>query len=230
MTRIYADDRENGSGVIEALRKLGVIVIIDRLSVGDYVISDEVAVERKTVADLVNSVYDKRFFDQLNRLSQSYRKPFLIIEGNLGNIKRITPNWKAINSALIAASLDFDIRLIYSETTSETAEILEKIAKRYQSPTKRAITLHEKPKFDSLYQVQKYVLEAFPNVGPSSAEKLLSNFKSLIEVFNANVSDLEKVVGRKRAESIYSTLRASSRVKNKEGEVKSLKDFLETSE
>jgi ERCC4-type nuclease len=62
MIRIYADYREKNSGVPDLLKDLGVIVIFDNLSVADYVLSDEVGIERKNVSDLINSVFDKRFF------------------------------------------------------------------------------------------------------------------------------------------------------------------------
>ena len=50
------------------------------LEVGDYIISDRVAVERKTAEDFVNSIVDKRLFMQLKDL-RKYQKPILIVEG-----------------------------------------------------------------------------------------------------------------------------------------------------
>jgi len=126
--RIYADDREKVSGIPELLKELGVVVILTQLSVADYVISENVAVERKAVTDLVNSVFDKRFFDQLNRLSEAYNNPILIIEGDINIIRNITEKWHAINNALIAATIDYNIKVLYSRDRRDTAEILKKLA------------------------------------------------------------------------------------------------------
>lgn len=57
-SRVVADEREKASGVPEELSKLNVRVYFSRLPVADYVLSPELAVERKSVRDLVSSVYD----------------------------------------------------------------------------------------------------------------------------------------------------------------------------
>ncbi|MEM3947070.1 MAG: ERCC4 domain-containing protein, partial [Metallosphaera sp.] len=72
MPRIYVDSREFQSGIPDLLKELGAILFTQQLSVGDYVVSEGVAVERKSVYDLINSIYDKRFFDQLSRLREAY--------------------------------------------------------------------------------------------------------------------------------------------------------------
>jgi len=45
---IVADHRENGTPFVEELRGLGVELEFRALKVGDYIVSNEVAVERKT--------------------------------------------------------------------------------------------------------------------------------------------------------------------------------------
>ena len=46
-------------------------------------ISPEIAVERKALADFVSSVYDGRLFVQASAISSSYRKPYLMVEGDI---------------------------------------------------------------------------------------------------------------------------------------------------
>ena len=238
MIRIYADYREKNSGVPDLLRDLGVTVIFDNLSVADYVLSDEVGIERKSVSDLVSSVFDKRFFDQLNRLSEAYKEPYLLVEGNLDRIKEITSRWKAINAALLSATVDLGIRVIYSSDKKDTAEILLKIAEKIskRATTHFAINLHEKPKFENLRDMQLYVIESFPNIGAKLAEKLLERFGSIENICKASVLELEKVVGsRKRAEDIYKIIHSKYSKENEEANKKknndqssvSLLDFLE---
>jgi DNA excision repair protein ERCC-4 len=238
MIRIYADYREKNSGVPDLLKDLGVIVIFDNLSVADYVLSDEVGIERKNVSDLINSVFDKRFFDQLNRLSEAYKEPYLLVEGNLDRIKEITSRWKAINAALLSATVDLGIRVIYSSDKKDTAEILLKMAEKISKKTTHfAINLHEKPKFENLRDMQLYVIESFPNIGAKLAEKLLERFGSIENICKASVIELEKVIGsRKRAEDIYKIIHSKYSKENGENNKKknnnqsssvSLLDFLE---
>ncbi|MDT7900494.1 MAG: 3'-flap repair endonuclease Xpf [Acidianus sp.] len=230
MLRIYVDNREKNSGIPEILKDIGISVIIEQLDVADYVLADGVAVERKSVSDLVNSVFDKRFFDQINRLTSAYETSFLLIEGNLNRIREITEKWKAINSALISIIVDYDIKVIYSSDKRDTAEVLVKLAEKFQEHggKKRIINLHDKPKFESIKDIQLYVVESFPNIGEVNAKKLLEKFSTIRNICNASISDLERVLGsRKRAEELYKILITpyspqSSNSNNK----KSLMDFI----
>ncbi|AEE93722.1 nucleotide excision repair nuclease, Xpf [Acidianus hospitalis W1] len=230
MLRIYVDNREKNSGIPEILKDIGISVIIEQLDVADYVLADGVAVERKSVSDLVNSVFDKRFFDQINRLTSAYETSFLLIEGNLNRIREITEKWKAINSALISIIVDYDVKVIYSSDKRDTAEVLVKLAEKFQEHggKKRIINLHDKPKFESIKDIQLYVVESFPNIGEVNAKKLLEKFSTIRNICNASISDLERVLGsRKRAEELYKILITpyspqSSNSNNK----KSLMDFI----
>ena len=63
--RIAIDDRERGSGVIEALRDHpDVDLTVRRLERGDYLIDRTLVVERKTLPDFAMSVVDGRLFAQ----------------------------------------------------------------------------------------------------------------------------------------------------------------------
>ncbi|MCY0883095.1 MAG: 3'-flap repair endonuclease Xpf [Acidianus infernus] len=230
MLRIYVDNREKNSGIPEILKDMGISVIIEQLDVADYVLADGVAVERKSVSDLVNSVFDKRFFDQIDRLTSAYETSFLLIEGNLNRIREITEKWKAINSALISIIVDYDVKVIYSSDKKDTAEVLVKLAEKFQEhiSKKRIINLHDKPKFESIKDIQLYVVESFPNIGEVNAKKLLEKFSTIRNICNASISDLERALGsRKRAEELYKILITpyspqSSNSNNK----KSLMDFI----
>ena len=70
--RVVVDERERASGVPEELSKLNVRVYFSKLSVGDYVLSPEVAVERKSIPDLISSVYDSRIFNQASRIASAF--------------------------------------------------------------------------------------------------------------------------------------------------------------
>lgn len=228
MIRVYADDREESSGVPSILRSLGITVFLRQLSVGDYIVGDNIAVERKSITDLVNSVFDKRFFDQIERLTSSYEISFLLIEGNLNRIYKITSNWKAINSALISVMTIQNLRVIYSLDKQETAEILKKLAEKFQlnDNKKRSISLHDKPKFENIKEEQEYIVESFPQIGEILAKKLLEKFGTIKNICNANISDIEKAIGsRKKAEEIYKIINtpySSLETNNK----KSLLDFI----
>ncbi|MGI0039859.1 MAG: ERCC4 domain-containing protein, partial [Nitrososphaera sp.] len=72
--RIVVDEREKNSGIPELLKNAGAVIDFAQLKVGDYIVSPETAVERKTVRDLVSSIYDGRLFLQCSDLVKHYQK------------------------------------------------------------------------------------------------------------------------------------------------------------
>ena len=52
------------------------------MAVGDYQVSDDVAIERKTAKDFVDSIMDKRLFKQATELREEFKNPLIILEGD----------------------------------------------------------------------------------------------------------------------------------------------------
>ena len=82
--RIVADDRENAGGVIEELRRfVEVSVDVQRLKIGDFLVEERFAVERKTLMDFAQSVIDGRLFAQATALAP-YTYTRLVFAAALG--------------------------------------------------------------------------------------------------------------------------------------------------
>jgi len=80
-----------------------------RLPIGDYTIlgmEDEVAVERKTIPDLVKSIIQERegFIEKCERLS-AFRKKALVIEGSLSSLKTPYEDSQAHPNAVLGSLL-----------------------------------------------------------------------------------------------------------------------------
>ena len=50
------------------------------LQVGDYILSPEICVERKSVSDLIGSLNNGRLYNQAVSMCRYYKKPVLLIE------------------------------------------------------------------------------------------------------------------------------------------------------
>ncbi|MDQ4012210.1 MAG: helix-hairpin-helix domain-containing protein [Thermoproteota archaeon] len=81
--RIVVDEREKRSGIPDLLWQAGALIDFAQLKVGDYIVSPDTAIERKTIQDLLNSIYDGRLFVQCSQLNEHYTKPVLVVEGNI---------------------------------------------------------------------------------------------------------------------------------------------------
>ncbi|WP_048201400.1 DEAD/DEAH box helicase [Methanocaldococcus bathoardescens] len=180
-------------------------VELKTLEVGDYVLSDRVVVERKTAEDFVDSIIDKRLFNQLKNL-RKVEKPLLIIEGE--NFSRLHEN--AIKGAILSIIFDFGIPIIFTKNAEETADLLIKIAEKEQIKEKRAVMVRYGKTTMSLKEQQKFIVESLPDVGGALAERLLKHFKTVENVFTAKEEELMKVegVGKERAKKIREVLTA----------------------
>jgi Fanconi anemia group M protein len=190
---VFCDMREKE--VTELLIGEGAQVTVRPLDVGDFLISDRMIVERKTTNDFESSIVDGRLFEQASRL-EGYDFPILIIEGEM-KVERVAQN--AFMGALMALIVDFGIHVINTKNGKETAHIVFLLAKREQQKDKRPIRLLEKRKALTFEHQQLRVLQAFSNIGPIMAKKLLEEFGSLEKVFVADLKELERVLGKKKA-------------------------------
>ena len=193
--RVYVDERERASNVPQYLSKMGIYVLYKQLSVGDYLVGEEVVIERKSVEDLVKSVFDGRLFEQAKRLSEAYTTPIIIVEGDLGKISFITSRRKQVNAALTAVSLDYNIRILYSASVKESAELIALIARKAQSSAPTRMVIHKKPRLSSITEWQLYIAQSLPYVGPRTALRLLERFGTLERIFTASASELSKIEG-----------------------------------
>ena len=205
---IYVDYREEKSGIPQLLESAGLKIVRTNLSVGDYVLSNEIVIERKNAYDFVHSLFDGRLFDQARRLRETYGSAIIIVEGNPIRIRRYKSRSRQIYAAIATLTLDFDIKILYSEGIEHTAIIIESLARRLMRTQREAVVLHKKPKLETLRDQQLYVIQSFPSIGVKTAKKILEKFGSIKDFCNATISELSSVegIGEKKAEQIYKLL------------------------
>ena len=110
--RIVVDERERKSGIPDLLKAVGINMEVKTLPVGDYIVAPETVVERKSLHDLVSSVFDGRLFDQCSRLKEHFQFPIISMEGNVDEIEEITENPLIFYGAVSRVAIDFKIPII----------------------------------------------------------------------------------------------------------------------
>ena len=206
--KIIVDNRERNLEIIDSLSVSGVDLNFAQLPVGDYILSDRVCVERKTVSDFENSIIDNRLFEQLERLHSSFEKPILIIEGREDD-HRLGRN--VVMGAILKLYIDYNVQVIKSADSHETADMLSKFAEREQVIDNNMPRIVGIKKAYTTYQWQTLILGSMPGIGPNIAHKLISHFKTLKNIANSDTKQLMKVykIGKKKAELIYNILNAT---------------------
>ncbi|MCQ4152712.1 MAG: DEAD/DEAH box helicase [Archaeoglobi archaeon] len=199
--RVLVDSREMRSEVVKLLREFGANLEIKNLEIADYVLSDRVAVERKTVDDFVDSLISDRLFQQLLKL-KTYPRPLIVLEGE--NIYRRAVHPNAIRGAIATIVTDFGIPMIFTKDEKETAEFIFAIARREQEEKKREVVEHFGKTKRTLKEEQEYVVSALSGVGSVIAKNLLEHFQTIERIATASEKELMEVpkVGEKTAKRI----------------------------
>ncbi|RJE19189.1 DNA repair protein [Aspergillus sclerotialis] len=78
--RVVIDVREFRSALPSLLHGNNMIVVPCQLTVGDYILTPDICVERKSVRDLITSLRNGRLYNQAETMLQHYKNPLLLIE------------------------------------------------------------------------------------------------------------------------------------------------------
>jgi DNA excision repair protein ERCC-4 len=214
--RIVVDERERNSGIPELLRQSGATVDFSLLSVGDYVVSTETAVERKTVHDLINSIYDGRLFIQCSELVCNYKKPVVLIQGDIRELletpqaqvetedderadlvrERIGDKIPLAYDSLSEIILNFRIPIIHVADAEQAAQFLVALVNQSLKEGLASGPLLRKIRKENPIQRQQLsVLASVPGIGEKLASRMLAKFSTPQRALNASVAELATIQG-----------------------------------
>ena len=209
--RIVVDERERKSGIPDLLKSVGLNLEMKTLPIGDYIVAPETVVERKSIRDLMASVFDGRLFDQCSRLKEHFEHPIVLMEGNVDEIEEITENPLIFYGALSSVVLDFKIPVIPTPSASHTAKLLVSMCSKKESH--KGPYLKKIKKSSDLERQQLSVLCSLPGIGEKFAVRMLEKFGTPLKVFSATTAELGKVegLGETRAKKIKKMLDSKSK-------------------
>lgn len=187
---IIVDTREKQSLIATNLLEKKANIKFEKLEIGDYLIGNTI-IERKTFSDFVNSIINKRLFDQLREIKK-YPNYFLIIESFDYEYGKFNIHKNATRGMLLSIAIDYQIPTIYTENEEDTANFLILTAKKYERPKQQNNTRQTKSKL-TLSQQKQFILEGFPGIGPTLAKNLLNKFPDLKSILNATEEQLKQI-------------------------------------
>lgn len=209
--RIVVDERERKSGIPDLLKAVGVNLEVKTLPIGDYIVAPETIVERKSVSDLISSIFDGRLFDQCNRLKEHFAHPIILMEGNVEEIEQIVENPLVFYGAVASVAIDFKIPIIPTPSATHSAKLLISMCSRKDAS--KGPFLKKIKKSDDVQRQQLSVLCSLPGIGEKLAIRMLEKFGSPSRTINASLADLAKVdgLGEARAKRIKQMLERESK-------------------
>ena len=192
---IIIDGREASTApkIVKSLLELGVNVKTEKLEKGDYILSDQCAVERKTVNDFVYTLTRRYLFEQLFRLKDVYPKSLILLEGYLPIIYKFSHIQPASVWGAVFNLAKNGIAIINTASQKETADFLYVAARQEQIIEKRPATVHAFKKCDTLTDAQLYFVASLPSIGREKALALLKSYQTPINAM-INVDDWTETV------------------------------------
>ena len=192
---IIVDSREANAAqkIVKGLRERNVKIQIETLDKGDYVLSNECAVERKTVNDFVYTLTHRYLFEQIFKLKEAYPKSLVLLEGYLPIIykySRIQP--VAVWGAMFNLAKN-GISLVNTTSYKETIDFLHVAARQEQIIEKRIPTLHPIKKTDTITDAQTYLIASLPNIGREKAIAILKSYQTPLNALT-NIDDWSETV------------------------------------
>ena len=219
--RVVIDVREFRSSLPSLLHGRNMMVVPCMLTVGDYVLTPNICIERKSVKDLISSFQDGRLYNQAETMFQHYKNPMLLIEFDVQKAFTLEP-FADLSSSLGSASvvgsdlqsklvllcLAFPkLRIIWSSSPYQTAEIFEELKKQQDEPDPfKAVQIGlengDDPETRTFSQIPQDMLRAVPGVTSKALNRLIIEYENVQEVANAEEEELAELIGHENARQI----------------------------
>lgn len=225
--RVVVDVREFRSSLPSLLHGRNMAVVPCMLTVGDYVLSDHICVERKSISDLISSFRDGRLYTQCETMFQHYRDPMLLIEFDMNKSFTLEPfadlasssssgssvipnpqNANDLQSKIVLLTLAFPrLRILWASSPYETAEIFERLKAQEAEPdpvaaVRAGLDPHARADDQPFNLEPQEMLAAVPGVTPANLRTLVMETESIAAIAIMDAPALEPIVGRESARQI----------------------------
>lgn len=221
--RVVVDVREFRSSLPSLLHGRSMVIVPCMLTVGDYILSPNICIERKSISDLISSFKDGRLYSQAESMFQHYKSPMLLIEFDQnksftlepfadlsGNMKSVNPDNVSsdLQSKIVLLTLAFPkLRVIWSSSPYQTAEIFESLKAQEEEPdpiaaVRAGLENNEVAEEQSFNQQPEEMLMHVPGVTSKNIKTLTLETESIKDIANMSIQDLEPMVGAEAARRI----------------------------
>ncbi|KIH91533.1 DNA excision repair protein ERCC-4 [Sporothrix brasiliensis 5110] len=225
--RVVVDVREFRSSLPSLLHGRNMAVVPCMLTVGDYVLSDHICVERKSISDLISSFRDGRLYTQCETMFQHYRDPMLLIEFDMNKSFTLEPfadlasssssgssvipnpqNANDLQSKIVLLTLAFPrLRILWASSPYETAEIFERLKSHEAEPdpvaaVRAGLDPHARADDQPFNLEPQEMLAAVPGVTPANLRTLVMETESIAAIAAMDAPELEPIVGKESARQI----------------------------
>ncbi|KAK3753140.1 hypothetical protein RRG08_024418 [Elysia crispata] len=224
--KIIVDMREFRSELPSLIHRRGIDIEPVTIEVGDYILTPDICVERKSVSDLIGSLNSGRLYQQALSMSRFYKRPMLLIEFDANKPFSLQAkssvsgdvSLQDVTSKLAMLTMHFPkLRLLWCPSPYATAEIFEELKVGKPQPSAEialtvTATTSDAPDWNDKYNhgPQDFVLR-MPGINSKNFRNILNKFTNLYEMSQVGLTKLTEVLGSSiHAQQLYGFLHKES--------------------
>ena len=232
--RIIVDMRETRSSLPNMIDKSGISVNLVTISVGDYILSPDVCVERKSISDLIGSLISGRMFSQVENMLRYYSTVVLLIECDPRKqflLVDIIPNANQIEERDVRSQLTLlimtypKLRLVWSRSPECTVALFRDIKQGKPEPSAdEAVSRGRQTAIDSDEsgldmnddKASRHrdnrnhqaidLLRKLPGITSSNIENVIAKITSLVDLAHTSAEKIESLIGKENGKLLYEFL------------------------
>ncbi|KAJ2211451.1 DNA repair protein RAD16 [Coemansia sp. RSA 1813] len=223
---VVVDVREFRSPLPSLLHAAGYEVVPRTIDIGDYVLHDELVVERKSLPDLIGSLRSGRLYNQAAAMTKHYRFAALLVEFEVNTsfslqaIGGIAQNVSlgSIHSQLAILALAFPrLRILWSSSPYETVNIFAELKRDSdeEPDVDRAVSMGQgdhSVERESIYNANPIaLLQSLPGVTVKNYQLLARKYGNIRELCGASKVDLSAVIGEEGAGKLYDFIQTNTK-------------------
>ncbi|GMG18257.1 unnamed protein product [[Candida] boidinii] len=230
--KVIVDIREFRSSLPNLCHKIGMKVLPCMLTVGDYVISKKICIERKSIPDLIGSFKSGRLYQQCEQMFRYYEIPALLIEFEEGKSFSLEPFAELrtkVNQASLRNDLQQDIqmkiimlltafpklKIIWSSSSLQTAQIIMELKSSQEEPdVDKAIQagLEKDSKLNddndgapAIYNDNAIdLIQHIPGITAVNYHLIISKVKNINQLSKLQLQELTDLIGSEAAKKVRS--------------------------
>ncbi|KAH1183799.1 DNA repair endonuclease XPF [Mauremys mutica] len=221
---IVVDMREFRSELPSLIHRRGIDIEPVTLEVGDYILTPDICIERKSISDLIGSLNNGRLYSQCISMSRYYKRPILLIEFDPSKSFSLTSRGSLhqeissndITSKLTLLTLHFPrLRILWCPSPHATAELFEELKQNRPQPDAAiamAITADSEivPESDKYNPGPQDFLLKIPGVNAKNCRVLMNHVKSISELVTLSQDKLLEILGNAvNAKQLYDFIHIS---------------------
>jgi len=238
--KVIVDMREFRSELPSLLHKRGIDIEPVTLEVGDYILTPEICVERKSISDLIGSLNSGRLYNQATSMTRFYSKPMLLIEFDSNKPFSLQGKYymsRDVQSSDLVARLQLltmhfpKLRILWSPSPHATAELVEELKKGRDEPdASKAATLgidivddYNVDRFNA--QIKDFVSK-LPGINSKNIYAVLNKAENLLDLLDLSEDTLGDILGSKQnATELFNALHGTISVPETEPKQDKKKPF-----